>query len=115
MKKICCALVLVACLLFLFRAQGATGLSSRGRGRYEKAVQFIKRSQYDFALLEFRAIIREFPESRYAQASLFGIGEYFYNQKLYYEAMRNFTRYIETYPESDGAIFARAYLLTSRA
>lgn len=103
--------ILAACLIFLFIAQPLYARQENGNTEYRKALQFVKDEQDDFALMGFRAIIRNFPESAYAQESLFAIGEYFYSRKIYYEAAKNFTEYIKKYPESDGAVFARAYLL----
>jgi len=111
MKKIYHILVLTTCLVFIFGSQEAAGLSFRGKGKYDKAIQYIKKAKYDFALIEFRSIIRDFPESRYARTSLFGVAEYFYSQKAYQEAAKNFRAYLKHYPKSDGAIFARVYLL----
>jgi len=111
MKKTCYIWVFAACLFFLLAPKSLASENTEGRDRYKKAIRFIKEKQYDFALLEFRAIIRDFPESRYTESSLFATGEYFYTRRAYYEASRNFTAYIERYPGSDGAIFARSYLL----
>lgn len=82
-----------------------------GRAQYDKALRFIEKKNYDFALMELRSIIRQFPESKYAEKALFSISEYYYERGMYYEAIRNFSEYIKTCPDSDGTIFARAYVL----
>ncbi len=82
-----------------------------GREEYVKACRFIKQREYDFAFLEFRSIIRDFPDSRYARESEFAIGEYLFMQKMYWESIKNFSEYIRDYPDSNGAIFAKAYIL----
>lgn len=107
--KVFYILLFILCLLFLFDVPTLNGQSAEGL--YREAIQFIKDKQYDFALLEFRAIIRDFPESKYAQESMFAMGEYFYTQGAYHEAIKNFAEYIRNYPDADGAIFAKAYLL----
>ena len=87
------------------------GSGHGGRGQYDRAVQYVKEHNHDIALMEFLSIIRNFPESIYAQKSLFAIGEYFYEKNAYSEAIKHFTKYIRDYPDYDDAIFARAYLL----
>lgn len=109
MKKLFYILLFIGCIFFSFIAPALAGQS--GRAQYEKATQLVKRGQYDFALLAFRSIIRDFPESKYAQEAKFALGEYFYRQKAYFEAIQNFTEYIKKYPDTTAAIFAKAYLI----
>lgn len=111
MKKIFYIFLFALSVLFLLRTPALAGPNYRGRGQYEKAIQFIREDNSDLALMEFRSIVRNFPESRYARESLFAIGEYFYARNAHYEAIKSFRAYIKDYPDSDGAIFARAYLL----
>ncbi|MFC1666969.1 hypothetical protein ACFL0P_03775 [Candidatus Omnitrophota bacterium] len=108
-KKIYYILLFFAGLFLLFREPVLA--DQRGKHQYEKATQLIKKKQHDFALMEFRSIIRNFPDSKYACESLFAVGEYFYNQKNYYEATKYFTECVEHYPDLNEAVFARAYLL----
>jgi len=79
--------------------------------QYNEAVKFIRARQYDFAFLEFRSVTIDFPKTKYAEEATFAIGEYFYNKKAHYEAIRHFSEYIKKTPKSEGAIFAKAYLL----
>ena len=85
--------------------------ASGGGVLYAKAIRAIKQKQYDYALMEFRTIIRDYPGTKYAQRAMFGIGEYFYNNSMHYEAIDAFSDYVAKYPNSDAGIFARAYLL----
>ncbi len=101
-------------LLFstLFVINMTPGLAEQGgKEQYEKARQFIKQRKYDFAFLEFRSVVRNFPGSKYARESRFAVGEYLFMQKMHWESVKNFSEYIRDYPDSAGAIFARAYLL----
>jgi len=109
MNKIVFATSSILCLVFLFSLP--LQADQRGRGQYDSALSYIKKKQYDFALMKFRSITRDFPESRYAMDSLFAMGEYFYEQGNNYEASKYFSEYINLYPESDGTVFIRAYLL----
>lgn len=109
MKKVFYILLLIVCLLFFIGRE--TLYSQDAKAQYRQAIQFLKEKKYDFAFMAFRAIIRDFPESEYAQKSMFAVGEYFYSQRAYYEALESFAKYIRNYPDSDGAIFAKAHLL----
>ncbi|MDP2910862.1 MAG: outer membrane protein assembly factor BamD [Candidatus Omnitrophota bacterium] len=110
MKKINYITLSVMGLVIIFSAQElyAAGFARAG---YDAAVRHIKKNQPDFALLEFRNVIRDFPKSPLAQKSMFAIAEYYYDNKMYYDAVRGFTGYIKNYPDSKANVFARAYLL----
>lgn len=58
------------------------------RSQYIRAIQCAKEKQYDFAFLEFRGILRDFPKTKYAKEAQFAMGEYFYGLKMYYEAIK---------------------------
>lgn len=108
MKTLSYILIFIISLSWGFSASAA---NYGGNGYYENALRYIKEKQYDFALMEFRAIIREHPESKHARESLFAVGEYFYMEGAHYEAIKHFSEYLRRYPDSKAAIFARAYLL----
>jgi len=100
--------ILVTLIIF-----SAHGLYAGGdaRARYDAAVRHIKLKQPDFALMEFRSLLREFPKSPLAQKSLFAIAEYYYDNKMYNDAIKSFTGYVKDYPDSKAGIFAKVYLL----
>jgi len=106
MKKIYTIFLLL--LLVLLSKESYAG--GDARARYEKAVRCILLKQDDFALIEFRSIIREFPKSGYARKAAFAIAEYCYDHRMYNDAIKNFTEYIKGHPDSKGATFAKAYL-----
>lgn len=107
-RRIFYILFFVICLIF-FKTSSINSQSAESQ--YKDALRLLKEKKHDFAFLAFRAIIRDFPETRYAQESQFAIGEYFYEQNSYYEAIRNFADYIKKYPPSNATIFAKAYLM----
>lgn len=111
MRKITYVPIFIAGLILF--SGGISGLYADGnaKARYDEVVRYIKLKQYDFALMELRSILRDFPETEYFQKSVFAIGEYSYDNKAYYDAIKNFTEYINNYPDSKGVIFAKAYLL----
>ena len=110
MKKINYILLSVIGLIIIFSTQElyAVGFARAG---YDAAVRYIRKKQPDFALLEFRSVTRDFPKNPLAQKSMFAIAEYYYDNKMYYDAVRGFTGYIKNYPDSKANVFARAYLL----
>lgn len=107
MKKISCITLFL--LIFSFTSQ--VFASYKGRENYEKAVGHARQKEYDFAFMELRALIHTFPESTYACEALFGLGEYFYLNNIYNEAIEMFSEYVKKYPDSKPAVFAKAYLL----
>ena len=62
-------------------------------------------------MMELRSLVRDYPDSRYGQMSLFALGEYYYDRMVYNEAVKRFRKYIERYPDSKVVVFARAYVL----
>lgn len=80
-------------------------------GQYSKALGHVRHKDYDFAFLEFRAVINDNPSARHAKESLFGIGEYYFLQNMNEESADTFQEYIQSNPDSKASIFARAYLL----
>lgn len=85
--------------------------ATEASARYDKAIRHIKANQPDFAFMEFRSILRDFPKSSLREKSIFAMAEYYYNNKMYYDAILNFTGYINDYPDSKANVFAKAYLL----
>jgi len=109
MKKINYILLFAVGFIVIFGAQNLYGFDAMAQ--YNKAVRYIKMKQPDFALMEFRGVVRDFPKSVFARKAMFAMAEYCYDNKLYYEAMDNFTEYLNKYPGSKAGVFARAYLL----
>jgi outer membrane protein assembly factor BamD (BamD/ComL family) len=109
MKKINLVFLFIAGLIFIFGAQDL--YAGEAGARYSEAVRCIKAKQPDFAFMEFRSIIRDFPKSSFAQKSIFAMAEYYYDHGMYYDAIANFTGYINDYPGSKANVFAKAYLL----
>ncbi|MFA4991790.1 MAG: outer membrane protein assembly factor BamD [Candidatus Omnitrophota bacterium] len=108
-RKIAGICLLAVFCVFIFHAGNL--YASGGGVLYAKAIKAIKEKQYDYAFMQFRAIVRDYPGTKYTQRAMFGTGEYFYNSNMHYEAIEAFSDYIRRYPDSDAGIFARAYLL----
>ncbi|MBU1913353.1 MAG: outer membrane protein assembly factor BamD [Candidatus Omnitrophica bacterium] len=110
MRKINYILLPVIGLIIIFSAQELYA-SGFARTKYDAAIGYIKKKQPDFALMEFRSLLREFPKSLFAQKSSLAIAEYYYDNKMYNDAIKSFTGYVKNYPDSKAGIFAKAYLL----
>lgn len=106
MKKI--FYILLFSVFVLFSTQD---LFADAGARYSEALKFAKQKKPDFALMEFRSIIRDYPKSKYAQKAIFAIAEYSYDNKIYQDALTNFIGYINNYNDPKAVIFAKAYLI----
>ncbi len=109
MKKIFYILLLALLAVFIFKAPNINAQSAEAQ--YREASQMVEEKKYDFAFLAFRSITRDFPKSKYASDALFAVGEYLYSQTANTESISNFSEYVRKYPNSDGTVFAKTYLL----
>ncbi len=104
-KIITLCLGFILCFIPSVCAQGEAQL-------YHKAVQAAKAGRTDFAFMYYNDLGRDYPASKYREQILFVQGEY-YGQSLHYaESTRVFNAFIGEYPESEGRLFALAYLYT---
>lgn len=109
MKKINIVFLVVAGIIFIFGAQGL--YAGEAGARYSEAVRCIKAKQPDFAFMEFRGIIRDFPKSPLAQKSIFAMAEYYYDCGMYRDAIDNFTWCAQDYSDLKANVIAKAYIL----
>lgn len=79
---------------------------------YRKARSYVKRSDYDSAFLNLRALLNNAPKSSYAPKAAFAVAEYYYDKGDYLDATIAFRKYIKLYPDDEGVIFAE--LMTYR-
>ncbi|MDD5347548.1 MAG: outer membrane protein assembly factor BamD [Candidatus Omnitrophica bacterium] len=79
--------------------------------QYSRAVEEVKHGNPDFAFLQFRELLDNFPDSKYAERSLFAVGEYYFQKTNFREASSTFFEFIDKYPDSPAVIFALSYLL----
>ena len=76
-------------IFILSYTAGAFALDT-GHDSYRSALKYIKEGNLDFAFMKFRKIIADYPDSKWAKESLFGIGEYQYVQKCYSRSLEAF-------------------------
>mgnify|MGYP001620103730 CR=1 FL=1 len=77
---------------------------------YREGRELEKKGQGDFAVFKYSTIIRSYPGSKWADASLFKVGEFYFVNKDYFNARENFEKLITQYPKSSYAESARQYL-----
>lgn len=93
-------------LLLVVAAAGCAGLSESGE-RYRIGTQDIRDGRFYFALINLKAILKDDPDSPYAPQSAFALGEYYFDNADFFNALTAFSDYIHRYPKHKGAIFAK--------
>ena len=78
--------------------------------KWQDAVGSAKQGDYDFAFMDFRSILEEYPGSRYCLAAQFALGEYFFLQNNLPMAADAFKDVYSQYPQHQEALIALAYL-----
>jgi tol-pal system protein YbgF len=68
---------------------------------YQKALQAHNQGKIDAARDDFRTLLRQRPDSTYASNALFWIGEGFFTQKKYMEAVQQYMEVIQKHPRSN--------------
>jgi len=64
----------------------------------------------DVAFLLYRQILRQYPDSQYAEESHFLLGQYYYDTRNYVNASQTFQAFQRKYPRSQFSKDAKAYL-----
>lgn len=77
---------------------------------YKEGLALEKKGQRDFAFFKYFTIIRNHPNSKWADASLFKIAEFYYENRDYFNARETFERLIKQYPKSGFAAESKQYL-----
>jgi tol-pal system protein YbgF len=89
---------------------GAVGAGSGGslietpedpQALYQAAYNDYLRGSYDLAILGFRRYLKSFPETELADNASYWIGECFFSQRKYRQAIDEFDNIFRTYPRSD--------------
>ena len=109
MKKRRIALAIV--LLTLLTARPVELLADEDTVMYSRALRSAQSGNLDFAYMDYRILLRDYPGSRYTEYAMFAQGEYYFVMPDYVQAEKIFDAYLKKYPESKGALFALAYLL----
>ena len=74
---------------------------SSAREHYDNALQLFRRGQYDAARNEFNSYLQKYPKSDLSDNAQFWLGECYYAEKSYGEAIAAYEKTIKEYPKSD--------------
>jgi hypothetical protein len=77
---------------------------------WKEAIGLAKEGQNDFAFLNFRSILADFPQSRYAPNAGFAQGEYYYLKNDLKTAAAEFRGFYAQFPGHDESLIALIYL-----
>ncbi|QAT16494.1 hypothetical protein BU251_01500 [Candidatus Velamenicoccus archaeovorus] len=93
------------CGVALFVAGCAT-VSETG-DRYRAAIQAFRNDQSYFAFMHLKAIVKDDPNSPYAPAAAFALGEYYFDNADTLNAIKTLSDYVSRYPKDKGVVFAK--------
>ena len=82
--------------------------------QYQNAYNSYLRGNYDLAILEFRQYLENFGNTELADNATYWIGESYFNQRKYRQAIQEFDKMLGKYPRSDkkqSALLKKAYAL----
>ena len=79
--------------------------------KYSMAVKAAKTGRRDFAFMSYRALLKEFPDTKYRDNALFAQGEYYFHLPDFKKAGQFFDLLLKDYPDLEGRLFALAYRL----
>lgn len=75
--------------------------------RYQSCISDIRDDRVYFAMVNLDYIVKNFPDSTYAPACAFALGEYYYDNSDYYNCLKVLSGYIHKYPKDKGVVFAK--------
>lgn len=82
--------------------EGARGdAPAEGEQLYQVAYQDLMEENYQLALINFRAFLERYPQTRLSDNAQYWIGEVYYGQHQFQAAIEEFRRVIEEYPNGD--------------
>ena len=68
---------------------------------YELAYETFKEGKYDKARIRFQRFLNQYPKTAYSDDAMFWIGECYYLEKKYKEAIREYGKLIKNYPKGN--------------
>jgi tol-pal system protein YbgF len=74
---------------------------SDAEGLYDRAFQLFRNGKFEAARVEFSSYLERYPKTDLADNSQFWLGECYYSEKRYREAIAAYEKTIKDYPKSD--------------
>lgn len=109
-KKYQIIIIQVAFWLVLACCSGRILYAGEDANLYKKASQFAKQGDREFAFMNYRAILKGYPKSRFTEKALFANAEYYSILTKYGDAKVHFEDYVKDFPDSKGKFFALVHL-----
>lgn len=106
-KKILLLHIWAIFILFSMLVAGRTGEDAE---LYSLARKAGSEASYDQAFIYCQSLLTNYPNSKYKEQSIFGMGEYYFLVADYLDAQNTFETFINQYPKSKGVLFAQVYL-----
>ena len=98
---------IIFALLFLFPFFAYSGEDGQ---HFASGKNFARTHQMEFAYMQFRDIVLNYPDSPFREDALFATGEYFFNISNFNEAAKIFAQFIKEYPDSKAKIIVLGFL-----
>ena len=95
-----------------FQANLTAGATEVAEKHFQKAISFLKQTNYQEAIAEYEEVIKLLPKSEIALDAQYWIGQSYFRMGQHDEALSIFERLIENYPES--AIIPVTQLMMTR-
>lgn len=111
MKK---ALLLILSLSFALSLWGTPEIllaQETARKKIAQAEAYVSEGEIDFAFMEYRAFLKEYPKDPLAERAIFAIGEYYFRQRSTREAKEAFERLSTASLEEIPRLLTTVYLL----
>jgi tol-pal system protein YbgF len=80
---------------------GAGGAAVSPRALYDAAYQDLNRGSHGLAIMGFQEVLAKFPSSELADNAQYWIGESYYAQKDFKQALQEFQKTVASYPQGD--------------
>ena len=77
---------------------------------YAKALKYAREGNREFAYMNYRALLRDYPNSTFKEPALFAEGEYYFLIHDYVQAAVRFDAVLRDYPDTKAKLFILAYL-----
>ncbi|MDD5005342.1 MAG: outer membrane protein assembly factor BamD [Candidatus Omnitrophica bacterium] len=93
-------------VLFLCLSFSSCATFSESADYYRRARYLARKNNCDKAFMQLKELLSNEPNSKYAPAASFSVGEYYLDKEDYPDALVAFQEYIKYYPDDPAVIFA---------
>ena len=104
-------------LILFFLSSGivlCNAYADGGSRLYREGEKYLKSGSDDFAFMRFRRLIKDYPESKYAEKASIKIIDYYYQEKYFKKLKRAIDDYFRMYPNGEYVEKVNGYLVQAR-